>query len=318
MDELFPPDPHPLPPLRSLPSFSSGAHSHDRRLPLLFLSPLFALEFITTLLELAFHSISTSPFVGCFACATLTIVRVNKARCFKNFTISCKLREAEQHKKTMISSLLRCVVCSCCFLSTVHHASASAFRPILSSLPPTRQLYATASLSPLSSAPACSSKHTAQPPDSIIGTSLLLPVRGGLIEPKPPQQVSSWSKTQAAFLDILPASRLHFSLILFATLVHLAGLPAPALFSLDFSKIFTQLQLWRPLTAVAYLGPPSMSWANHLYFLLKFGQALEQSTGTATHMWFLLVQATLLSALGRYHSLSVWMLRMPLPLGCCV
>jgi hypothetical protein len=85
-------------------------------------------------------------------------------------------------------------------------------------------------------------------------------------------------------------------MIMFTTLVHLLGLPAPALFSLDVSKILPQL--WRPLTAVSYFGAPSMSMANNLYFLLKFGQALERISGSATHMWFLMMQTALLSGLG--------------------
>lgn len=56
----------------------------------------------------------------------------------------------------------------------------------------------------------------------------------------------------------------------------MTGLPAPALFSLDMSKIY---EVWRPLTAVAYLGAPSMSMANSLYFLLQYGQTLEKNNG---------------------------------------
>ena len=105
-------------------------------------------------------------------------------------------------------------------------------------------------------------------------------------------------KARSAFLDVLPASRLHLSLILFTTAVHLLGLPAPAWFALDVSKIVPQV--WRLLTAVTYLGPPSMSSAHSLYLLLKLGQDLERSTGSATHMWFLLTQTVMLSVLGAF------------------
>lgn len=30
-------------------------------------------------------------------------------------------------------------------------------------------------------------------------------------------------------------------------------------------------QLWRPVTAAAFLGPPSMSWLSNLYFLIQYG-----------------------------------------------
>ena len=75
----------------------------------------------------------------------------------------------------------------------------------------------------------------------------------------------------------------------------MVGLPAQALFSIDKSKL---LEIWRPFTSVAYLGPPSMSMANSLYFLIRYGQSLESSNGTGAHLWFLLVQTTILTLLG--------------------
>ena len=117
-------------------------------------------------------------------------------------------------------------------------------------------------------------------------------------------QQSPWSKARATFLDIQPATRAHLSLVLFTTLVNLVGLPAPEMFALIPSKIIPQI--WRPVTAVTYLGTPSMWWANNLYFLLKFGQALERSTGSDTHAWFLMVQTVLLSSLGTIFALELF------------
>ena len=77
--------------------------------------------------------------------------------------------------------------------------------------------------------------------------------------------------------------------------MHVIGLPAPALFGLDKSRL---LEVWRPITAVAYFGPPSMSMANNLYFLIRYGQSLESINGGGTHAWFLIVQTILLSFLG--------------------
>ena len=128
----------------------------------------------------------------------------------------------------------------------------------------------------------------------------VLRLRGGeAVAPGHTQPAPSLGdKARSAFLDVLPASRLHLSLILFTTAVHLLGLPAPAWFALDVSKIVPQV--WRLLTAVTYLGPPSMSSAHSLYLLLKLGQDLERSTGSATHMWFLLTQTVMLSVLGAF------------------
>jgi hypothetical protein len=95
--------------------------------------------------------------------------------------------------------------------------------------------------------------------------------------------------------EIHPATRFHFIFTIFCTLVHILGFPAPDLFSLDSSRT---LQLWRPFTSCSYLGPPSLSLANNLYFMVKYGQALEAHHGTATQILFLSVQTTILAALG--------------------
>lgn len=75
----------------------------------------------------------------------------------------------------------------------------------------------------------------------------------------------------------------------------MTGLPAPTLFALDMSKLY---EIWRPFTSIAYLGGPSMSMANSLYFLIRYGQSLEEGSGTGVHTWFLLIQTCILSILG--------------------
>jgi hypothetical protein len=49
---------------------------------------------------------------------------------------------------------------------------------------------------------------------------------------------------------------------------------------------------------MAYLGGPSMSMANNLYFLVRYGQSLEEQNGTGEHVWFLMVQTAILTLLG--------------------
>eukprot|EP01038_Epipyxis_sp_PR26KG_P007483 gene7483-10198_t len=95
--------------------------------------------------------------------------------------------------------------------------------------------------------------------------------------------------------QVKPATRVYVLLALFCTMIHTLGLPAPALFALDRSKIY---EIWRPFTSVAYLGPLSMSLANSMYFLVRYGQTLEIENGTASHGWFLLVQTIILTSLG--------------------
>lgn len=45
----------------------------------------------------------------------------------------------------------------------------------------------------------------------------------------------------------------------------------PAYFLLDPARTITKAQIWRPFTAAAFLGPPSMSWVSNLYFLHQYG-----------------------------------------------
>lgn len=94
---------------------------------------------------------------------------------------------------------------------------------------------------------------------------------------------------------IKPATRLYLGLCVFCTLVHVIGLPAPELFALSASRVW---ELWRPFTAMAYLGAPSMSMANSAYFLVRYGQQLETLNGLGAHAWFLLTQTIILSILG--------------------
>lgn len=75
----------------------------------------------------------------------------------------------------------------------------------------------------------------------------------------------------------------------------MTGLPAPEIFNLDISKFY---QIWRPFTAMAYFGAPSMSMATSIYFLINHGQHLETECGTGAFTWFLMVQTALLTALG--------------------
>ena len=129
---------------------------------------------------------------------------------------------------------------------------------------------------------------------SSISKTAVVQLRGGQVISG--KKKKSILKTAKELLDqVKPATRAFLLLSLFCTLVHLVGLPAPALFGLDITRLY---EIWRPFTSVAYLGAPSMSMANSLYFLIRYGQNLESVNGTGDHAWFLLVQTTILSLLG--------------------
>jgi hypothetical protein len=100
---------------------------------------------------------------------------------------------------------------------------------------------------------------------------------------------------KSTLMEVTPATRVYLVATMFCTAVDITGLPAQALFGLDLGKFY---QIWRPITSVSYFGPPSMSMANHIYFLVKYGQALEKEHGSGTYAWFLTIQLLLLTALG--------------------
>lgn len=95
--------------------------------------------------------------------------------------------------------------------------------------------------------------------------------------------------------EIKPVTRVYLLLTMFCTVIHVTGLPAPDYFALDISRFY---QIWRPFTSVSYLGPPSMSMANSLFFLLRYGQKLENENGTGPFAWFLMTQTLMLTVLG--------------------
>ncbi len=96
------------------------------------------------------------------------------------------------------------------------------------------------------------------------------------------------------FYEVKLITRLYVMLIAFCTATHLIGLPAPVMYALDISRFY---EIWRPFTASAFFGSPSLSLVNNLYFLLSYGQKLEDSCGSGEFAWFLLTQVALLSLL---------------------
>jgi hypothetical protein len=110
-----------------------------------------------------------------------------------------------------------------------------------------------------------------------------------------PKKKGPLNTAKEALSQVAPATRAYLLVCAFCTIIHCVGLPAPELFNLEKSKLH---ELWRPITSVSYFGPPSMSMANNMYFLIRYGQTLETTNGTGAHAWFLFVQTIILTALG--------------------
>ena len=125
----------------------------------------------------------------------------------------------------------------------------------------------------------------------------LLNIRGGemISRGKKRKKKSIFNLLIETLNDIAPATRKYLLLCIFCTIIHIIGLPAPNLFSLDSNKLY---EIWRPITSISYFGAPSMSMANSMYFLVRYGQTLENEYGTGIHTWFLTIQVILLAIIG--------------------
>eukprot|EP00527_Entomoneis_sp_CCMP2396_P002558 CAMPEP_0198137114 /NCGR_PEP_ID=MMETSP1443-20131203/661_1 /TAXON_ID=186043 /ORGANISM="Entomoneis sp., Strain CCMP2396" /LENGTH=348 /DNA_ID=CAMNT_0043798447 /DNA_START=155 /DNA_END=1201 /DNA_ORIENTATION=- len=110
---------------------------------------------------------------------------------------------------------------------------------------------------------------------------------------------SAISDTFSKYKKILPLTRIHITLVAIATLVGLVlgEELTQAMLALDPTRIIYGLELWRPLSAAAFLGPPSIGWLMSCYYLFEYGSTLERAYGTAQHFVFLLTQILSLTVL---------------------
>lgn len=98
------------------------------------------------------------------------------------------------------------------------------------------------------------------------------------------------------YKSILPLTRCYITMVAITTLIGMIlGEESQPLLALDPSLVIHSLQLWRPITAATFLGPPSISWLMSAYYLFEYGSSLERAFGTAQHFIFLLGQVFLLS-----------------------
>ena len=110
-------------------------------------------------------------------------------------------------------------------------------------------------------------------------------------------QKSAVSDTMAKYKSILPLTRIYITLVGIVTLLGLVlgEELAQGLLALDPIRTMYGLELWRPLTAACFLGPPSIGWLMNAYYLFEYGSSLERAFGTAQHLLFLFVQIAFLS-----------------------
>jgi Derlin-1 len=104
------------------------------------------------------------------------------------------------------------------------------------------------------------------------------------------EKKSALSDTMLKYKKILPLTRIYITLVGVVTLVGLilGEELTQTLLALDPTRIVNGLELWRPLSAATFLGPPSIGW-------LMYGSSLERAYGTAQHLVFLITQLVVLS-----------------------
>jgi len=117
----------------------------------------------------------------------------------------------------------------------------------------------------------------------------------GTVKDEPPK--SAVSDTLTKYKAILPLTRIYITMVGIVTLLGLVlgEELAQGLLALDPIRTINGLELWRPVTAACFLGPPSIGWLMNAYYLFEYGSSLERAFGTAQHLLFLSIQIAFLS-----------------------
>jgi Derlin-1 len=110
-------------------------------------------------------------------------------------------------------------------------------------------------------------------------------------------QPSAFADTLQKYKKILPLTRLYITMVGIETIIGLVlgEELTQGILALDPTRTIYGLELWRPITAACFLGPPSIGWLMSGYYLFEYGSSLERAYGTPQHFMFLLSQLVLLS-----------------------
>lgn len=113
------------------------------------------------------------------------------------------------------------------------------------------------------------------------------------------EKPSALADTMLKYKRILPLTRIYITMVAIATLLGLilGEKLTQGLLALDPMRIMYGMELWRPISAACFLGPPSIGWLMNGYYLFEYGSNLERAYGTPQHLIFLLSQVMMLSLL---------------------
>jgi membrane associated rhomboid family serine protease len=114
---------------------------------------------------------------------------------------------------------------------------------------------------------------------------------------KDDQEKSAIGDTMRKYKAILPLTRIYITMVAVSTLLGtiLGDEAAQAILGLDPIRFLYGLEVWRPITAACFLGPPSIGWLMSAYYLFEYGSSLERVYGTAQQLIFLIAQVVLLT-----------------------
>lgn len=114
---------------------------------------------------------------------------------------------------------------------------------------------------------------------------------------KQAEKPSALDSTIQKYKSILPLTRIYITLVGISTLVGtvLGDEAAQVLLGLDPLRTVYGLEIWRPITAASFLGPPSIGWLMSAYYLFEYGSSLERVYGSAQHFIFIMGQVLILS-----------------------
>jgi len=115
------------------------------------------------------------------------------------------------------------------------------------------------------------------------------------------QSFESWWKSLG------PMTKFTLLLPLFLCLTGHLRLIHPKMFLLDWEAVWYNFEIWRPITALFYLGGPGLPFAFNLYFFVTYTKRLETESSPkgflgrlADQIWMLVIIALALYVLGSY------------------
>ena len=122
---------------------------------------------------------------------------------------------------------------------------------------------------------------------SLSATPLLKPQIKSPAQPPPPHLLklrggdgaSAIQKLQGAYFGVPVVTRSWLSAILAFAALNQVGILPPELLQLDATATIKGMQIWRPITAGAFMGGLGPQLLQKCYYLIQFGSDLERTLG---------------------------------------